>query len=347
MSSHVEIRTDNRLTSAAPDVIATPADARRLHAWPDTLPTPDEPVRWAVMDSGIHEALLDDHPWFETATMGKRYDATGAGTGRDAIGHGSACASIIAKTTPHVELWSVRIFGENGRTTPGAITDAYEWLIDHADQLDGVNMSWGARSDDPEINAKHEQLVSTGVHDVVAAGNTGEEGGSPATSPRAFSAGAVTEDGELTRFTSRDPDQDNPDVAALGKDVKVARAPGTTMGTPIDDRFTKASGTSFSAPYTSAAYVNALYHARQSWDNRFEHAAPDIPGTKADGEGLLKLAPALEADGTGRPATTDATVVQFAGTEAVFLGTDWLPDGDTVAEKQRETDTAVDLRIRK
>ena len=347
MSSHVEVRTDHNITTAGTDSVATPADARRLHAWPDRLPTPDGPVRWAVMDSGIHEALLDSHPWFANATMGRRYDATGTGTGGDAIGHGSACASIIAKTTPAVELWSVRIFGENGRTSQSIIRDAYQWLLEHADALDGVNMSWGARRDDPEINALHEKLVAKGVHDVVAAGNTGDEGGSPATSPKAFSVGAVDEAGDLTRFTSRDPDQDNPDVAALGKDVKLARAPGTTMGTPIDDQFVKASGTSFAAPYTSAAYVNALYHARQSWDTPFERAAPDIPGTKADGEGLLKLAPALTGDGGTGGATTDAAVVQFEGTDTLFLGADWLPEGKTIVEKHGESDSAVDLRVRK
>lgn len=355
MSEHVEVRTDHRITTADGEV-ATPEDAHQLHAWPDSLPDPDEPVRWAVMDSGIHEDLFDSHPWFETATLGRQYDATGSGVGGDSVGHGSGCASIIARNVPAVELWSVRIFGESGRTRRSAITDAYEWLIDHADELHGVNMSWGARSDSSEINALHEKLVSKGVHDVVAAGNTGAEGGSPATSREAFSVGAVDEEGDLTRFTSRDPDQDNPDVAAVGKNVKMARAPGTSMGTPLGDQFLKASGTSFSAPYTSAAYVNALYHARQSWDATFERVAPDIPGTEADGEGLLKLRPALESGGSGgqasagpdRPtATADATVVEFTEQDTVFLSADWLPEGDAVAEKIGETKDAVDVRVRK
>lgn len=356
MSEHVEVRTDHRITTASEEDVATPEDARRLHAWPDSLADPDDPVRWAVMDSGIHEDLFDSHPWFENATLGRQYDATGAGVGGDDVGHGSGCASIIARNVPAVELWSVRIFGESGRSQRPAITDAYEWLIDHADELDGVNMSWGARSDSREIDALHEKLVSKGVHDVVAAGNTGGEGGSPATSHAAFSVGAVDEDGDLTRFTSRDPNQDNPDVAAVGKNVKMARAPGASMGTLLGDRFVKASGTSFSAPYTSAAYVNALYRARQSWDSTFERVAPDIPGTEADGEGLLKLQPALEsADADGRvpagpdgpTATADATVVQFTEENTVFLDADWLPEGDAVAEKLGETKDAVDVRLRK
>lgn len=346
MSDHVEVRTDPHITTTDGEV-ATPEDAHQLHAWPDSLADPDEPVRWAVMDSGIHEDLFDTHPWFENATLGRRYDATGTGNG-DSVGHGSGCASIIARNTPAVELWSVRIFGESGRTRQSAIRDAYEWLIDHADELHGVNMSWGARSDSPEINALHEELVSKGVHDVVAAGNTGGEGGSPATAREAFSVGAVDEEGNLTRFTSRDPDQDNPDVAAVGKNVKMARAPDTSMGTPLGDQFVKASGTSFSAPYTSAAYVNALYQNRRSWDAVFERVAPDIPGTKADGEGLLKLQPALESVGTaGVAQTTDATVMKFTGRDTMCLAGDWLPEGEVVAERLDERKDGVDVRIRK
>jgi hypothetical protein len=346
MSEHVEVRTDHRITTAGSGAV-TPEDAHRLHAWPDDPPDSDEPVRWAIMDTGVHEDLFDDHPWFEDATLGRQYDATGAGVGDDRVGHGSGCASLVARNTPAVELWSVRIFGESGRTDQSAIRDAYRWLIDHADELHGVNMSWGARSDDPEIDALHEKLVSKGVYDVVAAGNTGGEGGSPATSHRAFSVGAVTEEGDLTRFTSRDPKQDNPDIAAVGKDVKMAQAPETSMGTPLSEGFLKASGTSFAAPYASAAYVNALYRARQSWDAVFERVAPDIPGTKADGEGLLKLDPALgEVEPDEPTPSADATVVQFDGRDTVFIAADWLSDGDAVVEKLDETKDAVDVRVR-
>lgn len=347
MTRHVEVRTDHCLTTAGENV-ATPADARRLHAWPEEVADRDAPIRWAVMDSGIHEDLVDSHPWFSGATVGRRYDATGAGTGGDRVGHGSGVASIIARNTPAVELWSLRIFDECGRTDLAVIEEAYEWLVDNAEDLHGANMSWGAQANVPEINALHEELVANGVNDVVAAGNTGTDGGSPATSYKAFSVGAVDEDGSLTRFTSRDPDRDNPDVAAVGKNVKMARAPDTSMGTPLNDRFVKASGTSFSAPYTSAAYVNALYRALRSWDAAFERAAPDIPGTQADGEGLLKLRPAIAGTGPGQPTpTADATICQFDGRDTVFLSTDWLPQGDTVAEMQGETKAAVDLRIRK
>jgi len=346
MPHEVEVRTDNRLTTAG-NASLTPADGRALHAWTGADKSVDDPLTVAVMDSGVHEDLFDTHPWFETATLGKQYDPTGTGAGGDQVGHGSGVASIYGKNTPAVEIYDVRIFGDSGQGGFGPIADAYKWLIDHADEIDIVNMSWGAREDVSAINRLHEMLVSAGVHDVVAAGNTGGEGGSPATAKQAFSAGAVDENGDLTRFTSRDPNQDNPDVAAAGKDVKMARAPGTSMGTPLDDQFVKASGTSFAAPWTGAAYVNALYERRQSWDRAFEKAAPDIPGSKADGDGLLKLAPAIEGRAPEAPnPTTDASVWDFLGNDTVWIDADWLPENVSVAERLSEGKDHVDIRFR-
>lgn len=367
-----ELRTDPHVTTQD-SASGTPQDAHDLHAWPDAPPEVDEPITVAVMDSGIHANAAEDHPWFHHADVTERYDAVGSMPGADKVGHGTGVASIIARNAATtvanetdlaapVEFYDVRIFGEEGRTGRDVIRDAYEWLIDHADEIDIVNMSWGAQSDVPEINQLHEKLVNKGVHDVVAAGNTGGEGGSPSTSKKAFSAGAVDADGDLTRFTSRDPNQDNPDVAALGKNVKMARAPGTAMGRPLDDEYVKASGTSFAAPYTTAGYVLALFKQQQSWDADFERHAKDIPGTKADGEGLLKVRPAIpreDTDGGDAPEESpdspaepsypkaDASVWSFLGSDTMFLSADWLPDGSTTVEKVEESKDAVTLRVKK
>lgn len=306
MPTDVELRTDHRITTLDDD-LGTPKDAKSLHDWPEEMPQADEPVTVAVMDSGIHRHLVDEHPWFSNVTVGKRFDAVADSPGSDKVGHGSGCASIIAKGAAStiaqmtgdelpVEFYSVRIFGNKGRTGFDAIKRAYEWMIEHGDEIDIANLSWGARQNDEDINRLHERMIDAGIHDVVAAGNTGDEGGSPATSLEAFSAGAVDASGEPTRFSSVNPYRDNPDVAALGKNVKMARAPGTSMGAPINDQFTKASGTSFAAPWTVAAYVIAMYRKRANWDQTFEEVAPDIPGTEKDGSGLLKLAPALELE---------------------------------------------------
>lgn len=344
----VELRTDNVLTTAD-DAVISPGDARSLHAWPDSLPDPDgEPITVAVMDSGIHADAVDSHPWFDGVDVVDRYDATGGENGADEVGHGTACASIYARNTPAVELIDVRIFGDSGQGGFGPIRDAYRWMVEHAADIDVANLSWGARSNNPVLNALHERLMDAGVHDVVAAGNTGDDGGSPSTAKRAFSAGAVDEAGDPARFSSLNPERDNPDVAAAGVNVKLARAPGTAMGTPLDDQFVKASGTSFAAPYTGAGYVNALYARRVSWDRRFEQAAPDIPGTKKDGSGLFKLAPALDGEEPEAPNPRfDAATWDISG-DVIWMDADRLPKNlSTTAELLDETKEHVDIRIQK
>jgi len=219
-----EIRTDDKITTASSDRLIDPQEAREIHDW-KLVPPEGETVTVAVMDSGIDEEVAKSHPWFAEATLTKQYDATGQDVGEDAVGHGTGCASIIANAVSEVELYDVRIFGESGANQGfGPVRDAYGWLIAHADEIDVVNMSWGSQRDVPQINNLHERLISKGVVDVVAAGNTGSDGGSPATAERAFSAGAVDEEGTPTRFSSFDPEKGNPDVAAVGQNVQMARA---------------------------------------------------------------------------------------------------------------------------
>jgi len=354
----VEVRTDPHLTTATQHAVE-PETAYELHDWPGSLPDTDATITVAVMDSGIHQKAVDDNPWFEGVEVAKRHDAAGNAPGHDAVGHGTGVASIISKNATELaslynteglqlEFYDVRIFGDRGRTGFQTIADAYRWLIDHAGEIDIVNMSWGARNNVPQINQLHEKLVNGGVHDVVAAGNTGEDGGSPATSKRAFSAGAVDENGDPARFSSLDPERENPDVSALGVDCKMARAPATNMGEQLSPQFTKASGTSFASPYTAAAYCLGLYAKRASWDEKFMDVAPDIPGSERDGGGLLKVAPALDGEKPEQPNQSfDAATWDINGDVLWFDG-DVLPKNlDTRVEVLENTEEHADIRVRK
>lgn len=356
MPTEIEVRTDEHITTQDTET-ADVDDVMELNAWPEEKAVPTEPVTVAVMDSGVHADAVDSHPWFDGVPVTKRYDATQRHENDgDDVGHGTGVASLVSRLsagymdgagdTRPVELWDVRIFGSEGRTDFETIERAYEFMIDRADEIDIVNMSWGASKNVPEINSLHEKLVAAGIHDVAAAGNTGSDGGSPATALKAFSAGAVDADGDPTRFTSRDPDRKNPDVAAVGKNVKMARAPGTSMDTPLDDQFTKASGTSFAAPITTAAYVVAMQRNGRSWDAAFKRSALNIPGTPADGEGILKLASALEGDESEERPVTAAATWGLSGNDVVWMNWDHLPKNlDTTAELLDEQKEYADIRI--
>ena len=66
--------------------------------------------------------------------------------------------------------------------------------------------------------------------------------------------GATNDNDQITNFSSRGPTSDGrvkPDVCFPGFGIIAARAEGTSMGTPIDARYTSASGTSMATPHAS------------------------------------------------------------------------------------------------
>lgn len=277
-----ELPLEPEHVSEDPAVVATIEDVRRLHDVPDDDAT-GEGVTVVAMDSGVDTS----HPVFEGDTV-REVDVTGSGEG-DAVGHGTAVLGQTARLVPGADLVSLRIFGGEGQTRNNVIMRAYEWLHTHTDTYDVVNMSWGSQEISQAINQTHNGLVEKGIRDVVAAGNTSEKAGSPATAERAFSTAACTEDGRITEFSSYNPDRDNPDVAAIGKDNRLAQASETSMGTNLDGPWVKASGTSFAAPEVAgmvAKYLSVHEATPETIMNDFETTARNIEDQPRDGAGL-------------------------------------------------------------
>lgn len=292
----IEPRIEPAYVSEAPGTVATIEDVRRLHDVPDDDVT-GRGVTVVAMDSGVDP----DHPVFEGVAI-EQVDVTGSGEG-DAVGHGTGVLGQVTRLAPDADLIALRIFGSEGRTKTNVIMRAYEWLHTHTDAYEVVNMSWGSSTRSKQTDRVHNELVEKGVQDVVAAGNSGEKGGSPATAERAFSIAACTEEGAIAEFSSYNPDRDNPDVAAIGKDNRLAQASGTTLGTALDGPWVKASGTSFSAPEVAGMVAKYLsVHAEalpEDIVSDFEAAARDIPDQPRDGSGLADYEAAASGDSSG------------------------------------------------
>lgn len=106
-------------------------------------------VTVAVVDSGVdgdHPAIggrlvrrlrvdLDD----EDARVVDDVEAT------DLVGHGTACAGIIAGIAPAAELVSIRVLGPDNRGKGRAVAAAVDWAIEHGIAV--VNLSLSSRSE--------------------------------------------------------------------------------------------------------------------------------------------------------------------------------------------------------
>ncbi len=285
----IEPHLEPEYVSEDSDIVATIEDVRRLHDVPENDAT-GRGLTVVAMDSGIDP----DHPVFEGVSI-EQVDVTGAGEG-DAVGHGTAVLGQITRLAPGADLVALRIFGSKGETKNNVVMRAYEWLHAHTDEYEIVNMSWGSSETSEAINRVHNALVEKGLRDVVSAGNSGTKSGSPATAERAFSIAACTEEGRIAEFSSYNPNRDNPDVAAIGVDNRLAQATGTSMGQDLDGPWIKSSGTSFSAPEVAGMvtkYLDVHDATPKTIMSDFEATARNIEDQPRDGAGLADYAAAV------------------------------------------------------
>ncbi|MCT9932740.1 S8 family serine peptidase [Planotetraspora sp. A-T 1434] len=226
-------------------------------------------VKVAVLDSGIDAA----HPDL-AGRIGESRDFTASPTGvADTQGHGTHVAGIIAGTGPQpgvapgVTLMIGRVCLNSGCPN-SAIIAGMEWAAASGAKV--VNLSLGgAYTDgtDPMSQSLNALTAKYGTLFVVAAGNAGHNRtvSTPGSADAALTVGSVTKDGQLSTFSSRGPrvgdDAVKPEISAPGYSIAAARAAGTSMGLPLDDRYTLLSGTSMATPHVvGAAAILAGQH---------------------------------------------------------------------------------------
>jgi len=350
--TEVEIRADPTLTTSNGDFVS-PEDWDEFH---DITGKGGEGLTVAVMDSGIdtHHPIFDDVRVDQPEIDGLPTNQT------DRVGHGTACAGTLLLLAPNIErIVDVPIFADEGRTGDSEIRAAYEYLIDHADELDMVNMSWGASSKYQPYDTLHNELEQAGVDAVVAAGNTDKQTGSPATSKRAYAVSACTINGRMTRWSSP---TDN--VTALGKNIAMPASKNGHMGRPIDSNdFTprmeeiggewiKASGTSFACPgvlgmaasFRSMNTVNFKNRpdVQTAYEKAFRDNAVDITGTDEDGVGYVDYKKSVDMD--KGDALSDATVwsMPWNGQDFIHIDADVLPDGNYRVNEEKLAEAFIE-----
>ncbi|WP_063810438.1 S8 family peptidase [Kibdelosporangium phytohabitans] len=221
----------------------------------------------AVVDTGIDE----QHPDLrgKVADTANFTDEPDAG---DGYGHGTHVASIIAGTgsasggryrgvAPGAKLLSAKVFDSSGQAPASQVMAGMQWAAEHGAKV--VNLSLGGPVPDgaDELSELVDTLTErTGALFVVAAGNSGSAPAtveSPGVAASALTVGAVDREDKPAPFASRGPRSGDamakPEIVAPGVGIVAARASGTSMGDPVGEQYTAASGTSMATPHVSGA----------------------------------------------------------------------------------------------
>ncbi|WP_433221355.1 S8 family peptidase [Microtetraspora malaysiensis] len=254
----------------------------------ESVPLIGAPQAWAAGfdGTGVKVAVLDTgvdtkHPDMagvlaETHSFVPGQDVT------DGHGHGTHVASTIAGTgsasggqnkgvAPGAKLLIGKVLDDAGQGESSWLIDGMEWAASSGAKVVSMSIG-GGRSDgsDPMSQAVNELTASTGTLFVIAAGNDGPGArtvNTPGTADAALTVAATTKTDELAGFSSRGPRLDGalkPDIAAPGYNIVAARAAGTAMGTPVDDYYTSANGTSMATPHVAGA-VAILAQRHPDW----------------------------------------------------------------------------------
>lgn len=258
----------------------------------------------AVLDTGVDF----DHPDFEGRIELAR-DFTGGGTVQDGHGHGSHVAGIVLGSgvaseprrrgvAPAADLMVGKVLTDKGSGAESWIIDGMEWAAQSGAEV--VNMSLGGPGGDgtdPMSVALDTLTAETGALFVVAAGNDGQDMsiGAPGVAGAALTVGAVDRNGDLASFSSRGPRPGDlavkPEITGPGVGIAAPRAGGTAMGTPVDEHYTRASGTSMASPHVAGAAA-LLAQLHPEWGAEQLKAALVSSALPTSGRHALSRAPA-------------------------------------------------------
>ena len=213
-----------------------------------------------------------------------------------------------------------KVLDDNGAGYESQIIAGMQWAVASGAKV--VSMSLGGDptdGTDPMSRRSTSSAPHSGALFVVAAGNAGARRPRSArrAPPRsALTVGAVDRADRLADFSSRGPRLGDlglkPEITAPGVGIVAARAAGTAMGSPVDDHYTAASGTSMATPHVAGA---AAMLAQQH---------PDWTGAKLKDAlvSTARTAPDLPvyAQGAGRVDVARATAQAVTGTGVADFG---------------------------
>lgn len=313
-------------------------------------------VKVAVLDTGVDLG----HPDLAGKIAGSESFVPDE-TVQDGFGHGTHVASTIVGSgaasggrykgvAPGAQLLVGKVLDNTGSGQSSWIIAGMEWAAHSGAKI--VSMSLGGTAYGPSdvLSQTVDDLsASTGTLFVIAAGNAGpseQTVGTPGIADSALTVGAVDKSDQLASFSSRGPRLGDsavkPEITAPGVSITAARAAGTTMpgGTPVDDYYTTASGTSMATPHVAGAAA-LVAQAHPDWTGeQLKEALASTAKTNAVNS--------VFEQGDGRVDAVRAVEQDVFATSTLSFGK--FEDGDTgVVSKDitytNTTDSTVELKL--
>jgi subtilisin family serine protease len=220
----------------------------------------------AILDTGISLS----HP--DLNVFRQQTFVEGTTTANDDNGHGTHVAGIAAAkdnsigvvgVAPGARLWAVKVLDKDGGGAISTIIKGIDYVTQHANEIDVVNLSFGCECSSPALDAAINNSVQAGVTYAVSSGNDHKDAStfSPANDPNVIAVSAIADtDGKCGGIggpTNHGNDDTLADFSNYGKVISIS-APGVNiLSTYKDNSYTTLSGTSMASPFVAGAA--ALY----------------------------------------------------------------------------------------
>jgi subtilisin len=303
----------------------------------------------AIMDTGIQLSHADLNVYREVTFV------SGTSSGNDDNGHGTSVAGIAAAKddssgvvgiAPGARLWAIKVLDNNGIGSTSDILEGVDYVTEHADEIDVVNLSFGGQGSNDALRSAIIGSVAAGVTYVAAAGNNAMDASSfsPASFPEVIAVSAIVDyDGKCGGVSSITTSAGGDDTFAsfsnYGSVIDMA-APGVQITTTTrGSSYSSMSGTSASAPHVTGAA--ALYES--------EHPGSS-PSVIRNALRNVGSSPAIICDGNGHGYFTgdpdnNAEPLLYIGTAGVSGKYRYPPSLSLTGSNYHDTPNSPSLQL--